>query len=94
MLAAQYALWSVGVYGFVFWLPTIVKSLPGERDRLDRGADGDAVCGRGHAMIAVSAVSDRLAHRRVFTWVPLLIAAVVRVSYLTRGGTSPPRSSC
>ena len=40
------------------------------------------------AMIAVSAASDRLAHRRVFTWVPLLIAAIgFAVSYLTRGGT-------
>lgn len=29
VLALQYALWSIGVYGFVFWLPTIVKSQSG-----------------------------------------------------------------
>ena len=39
-------------------------------------------------MIAVSAASDHLAHRRVFTWIPLLISAICfAVSYLTRGGT-------
>jgi sugar phosphate permease len=26
VLAAQYLLWSIGVYGFVFWLPSIVKA--------------------------------------------------------------------
>jgi len=32
--------------------------------------------------------SDRRAHRRVFTWIPLLISALCfAVSYLTRGGT-------
>ncbi len=25
VLSAQYLLWSIGIYGFVFWLPTIVK---------------------------------------------------------------------
>ena len=88
VLSAQYLLWSVGVYGLVFWLPSIVKHLTG----LGIGSTGllTAVpyAAAVIAMVAVSAASDHLAHRRVFTWVPLLIAAICfAVSYLTRGGT-------
>lgn len=40
------------------------------------------------AMIVVSAASDHVAHRRVVTWIPLLIPAICfAVSYLIRGGT-------
>jgi MFS family permease len=66
----------VGVYGLVFWLPSIVKHLTG----VGIGSTGllTAVpyAAAVIAMIAVSAASDHLAHRRVFTWVPLLIAAI------------------
>lgn len=40
------------------------------------------------AMIAASAASGRFEHRRVFTWIPLLISAICSaVFYLTHGGT-------
>ena len=29
LLCLQYAFWSIGVYGFVMWLPSIIKSAPG-----------------------------------------------------------------
>jgi MFS family permease len=41
LLALQYLLWSVGVYGFVFWLPTIVKVGSGYGNRGHRAAVGD-----------------------------------------------------
>ena len=28
LLSIQYALWSIGVYGFVMWLPSIIKAAP------------------------------------------------------------------
>jgi hypothetical protein len=28
LLSLQYALWSIGVYGFVMWLPSIIKAAP------------------------------------------------------------------
>src|SRR5690242_20486047 len=28
LLCLQYALWSIGVYGFVLWLPSIIKAAP------------------------------------------------------------------
>ena len=30
LLSVQYLLWSLGIYGFVFWLPTIVKAAGGQ----------------------------------------------------------------
>ncbi|MDQ2846143.1 MAG: MFS transporter [Actinomycetota bacterium] len=88
VLSAQYLLWSVGVYGLVFWLPSIVKHLTqrgiGSTGLLTAVPYAAAII----AMLAVSAASDRLASRRVYTWIPLLIsAACFGLSYLTRGGS-------
>ncbi len=88
VLSAQYLLWSIGVYGLVFWLPSIVKALTGQGIGSTGLLTAVPYAAAVIAMICVSAASDRLAHRRVFTWVPLLIAAICfAVSYLTRGGT-------
>ncbi len=88
MLSAQYLLWSVGVYGLVFWLPSIVKHLTGQGIGTTGLLTAIPYAAAVIAMIAVSAASDRRAHRRVFTWIPLLISAICfAVSYLTRGGT-------
>jgi sugar phosphate permease len=88
VLSAQYLLWSVGVYGLVFWLPSIVKHLTGHGIGTTGLLSAVPYAAAVIAMIAVSAASDRLAYRRVFTWIPLLIAAICfAVSYLIRGGT-------
>ncbi len=76
LLSVQYLLWSIGVYGFVFWLPTIVKAGAGV---------GIAATGLLSAvpyvlavvfMILASQWSDRTGRRRVFVW-PFLLAAAV-----------------
>jgi sugar phosphate permease len=73
ILAIQYALWSIGVYGFVFWLPTIIKA---------GSAWGIATTGLFSAvpyalavilMLATSYASDRTGMRRVFVWPFLLV---------------------
>ena len=88
VLSAQYLLWSVGVYGLVFWLPSIVKHLTGRGIGTTGLLTAIPYVAAVIAMIAVSAASDRRAHRRVFTWIPLLVSALCfAVSYLTRGGT-------
>lgn len=88
VLSAQYLLWSVGVYGLVFWLPSIVKHLTGRGIGSTGLLTAVPYAAAVVAMIAVSAASDHLARRRVFTWIPLLISAICfAVSYLTRGGT-------
>jgi len=74
ILAVQYALWSIGVYGFVFWLPTIIKAGSGHgigtTGLLSAGPYALAVI----LMIAVSWISDRTGRRRLFVW-PFLLAA-------------------
>jgi sugar phosphate permease len=88
VLSAQYLLWSVGVYGLVFWLPSIVKHLTGRGIGTTGLLTAVPYAAAVIAMILSSAASDRQGRRRVFTWIPLLVSALCfAVSYLTRGGT-------
>jgi sugar phosphate permease len=75
ILCAQYLLWSIGVYGFVFWLPTIVKALShqgiGSTGALSAIPYAVAVV----TMLACSQLSDRSGRRRRYVWPPLAIGA-------------------
>jgi sugar phosphate permease len=68
VLSIQYFLWSVGVYGFVIWLPTVIQK---------GAARGIAITGLLSAipylvaillMLLVSYFSDRTLQRRQFVW--------------------------
>ena len=76
LLCAQYFCWSIGVYGFVLWLPSII-----------RGASNMGMVETGWlssvpylaatiAMITVSWLSDRMQNRKMFVWPMLLIGAI------------------
>jgi MFS family permease len=76
MLCAQYFLWSLGLYGFVMWLPKIIE-----------GASDMGMVATGWlaavpyifaatSMILVSYFSDKKQNRSVFVWPFLLIGAV------------------
>ena len=87
ILAVQYALWSVGVYGFVFWLPTIIKA------GSDRGiGTTGALSAVPYAlavllMVGASVASDRSGRRTVYVWPFLLVAtAAFYISYLIGPG--------
>lgn len=76
ILCLQYFAWSIGVYGFVLWLPSILKQAANV-DIVQAGWLASvpyvaAVLG----MLAVSWASDKLQKRKRFVWPPLLIAAV------------------
>ncbi|MEV5297144.1 MFS transporter [Amycolatopsis methanolica] len=76
ILSAQYLLWSIGVYGFVFWLPSIVKAGSsagiGATGLLSAVPYAFAVV----AMLLNSRRSDRT-HRRIrYVWPWLLGGAV------------------
>ncbi|MER8033418.1 MFS transporter [Streptomyces bauhiniae] len=67
-MAAQYFFWSFGMYGFVFWLPAIIKKGSGE----GIGATGlltaiPYACA-AVAMLVNSRLSDRSGRRRVAVW--------------------------
>ena len=87
VLSAQYLLWSIGVYGLVFWLPSIVKHLTGQGIGTTGLMTAVPYAAAVIAMLACSFASDRIARRRVFTWIPLLVAAgCFGASYVVRSG--------
>lgn len=76
LLCLQYLLWSFGVYGFVMWLPSIIKSAP-DMDIVTTGWLSSvpyilAILG----MLAASYFSDKTLNRKLFIWPFLLIASL------------------
>ncbi len=76
LLCFQYAFWSIGVYGFVIWLPSIIHAAPGismvETGWLSSVPYLLAIV----AMLLCSYFSDKTLKRKVFVWPFLLIGAV------------------
>jgi sugar phosphate permease len=76
LLCLQYALWSIGVYGFVMWLPSIINEAP-NMDIVTTGWLSSvpyvlAII----AMLAASHFSDKTLNRKEFIWPFLLIGAL------------------
>ncbi|MCF8341373.1 MAG: MFS transporter [Chitinophagaceae bacterium] len=76
LLCLQYALWSIGVYGFVMWLPSIINASP-DMDIVKTGWLSSvpfllAVI----AMICSSYFSDKAMKRKVYVWPFLLIGSI------------------
>jgi len=76
LLCLQYALWSIGVYGFVIWLPSIIKAAPQmsivKTGWLSSLPYAFAIIG----MIAASYFSDKALNRKIFVWPFLLVASI------------------
>ena len=87
LLCLQYALWSIGVYGFVMWLPSIINAAP-DADIVKTGwltAVPFVLAIAG--MLGVSHFSDKTLQRKIFIWPFLLVGAVAfYASYMV--GTS------
>ncbi len=79
LLAAQYALWSIGVYGFVFWLPSILKTAEHNGIGLVGLLSAAPYALAAVAMLVTSHYSDRTGRRREFVW-PFLLAATALFS--------------
>lgn len=76
LLCLQYALWSIGVYGFVMWLPSIIKAAP-NMDIVTTGWLSSlpyvfAIIG----MLSASYFSDKTLNRKAFVWPFLLLGAI------------------
>lgn len=73
-LCVQYFLWSVGVYGFVIWLPSILKL--GSTSMVEVGwLSAAPYLAAIVAMLVTSTLSDRLGLRRATVWPCLALAA-------------------
>lgn len=87
LLCIQYALWCIGVYGFVMWLPSIINAAP-DADIVKTGWLASvpyvlAIIG----MLTASYFSDKTLNRKLFIWPLLLVGALAFYgSYLV--GTS------
>jgi sugar phosphate permease len=87
LLCVQYALWSIGVYGFVIWLPSIIKAAP-QMTIIKTGWLTSipyvfAIVG----MLSASYFSDKTLNRKIFIWPFLLIASLAFYgSYLVGTG--------
>ena len=76
LLSLQYALWSIGVYGFVMWLPSMLNAAP-NMDIIKTGWLSAvpyllAIIG----MLAASYFSDKSLNRKLFVWPSLLLGAI------------------
>ena len=76
LLCLQYALWSIGVYGFVMWLPSIIKAAPG-MDIVKTGWLSAlpymfAIIG----MFGAAYYSDKSLNRKAYIWPVLLIGSL------------------
>lgn len=76
LLSLQYALWSIGVYGFVMWLPSILNAAP-DATMIKTGWLSSvpyllAIIG----MLSVSYYSDKIQNRKLFVWPFLIIGAL------------------
>ena len=87
LLCLQYALWSIGVYGFVLWLPDIIKKA-GDLNMVKTGwLSAVPYLLAIIAMLTASWFSDKTMNRKIFIWPFLLIGAIAFYgSYLV--GTS------
>ena len=87
LLSVQYLLWSLGIYGFVFWLPTIVKAGSGQGIGLTGVISAAPYFLAVICMLFNSRASDRSGNRSRYVWPWLLLgAAAFYGSYLIGPG--------
>jgi sugar phosphate permease len=85
VLAVQYALWSIGVYGFVFWLPSILKTAQHSGIGMIGLLSAAPYAVAAFAMLISSQFSDRTGNRREFVWTFLLAATALFVASVILG---------
>jgi sugar phosphate permease len=76
LLSLQYFCWSIGTYGFVLWLPTIVRQGGGLSIQVTGLLSAIPYLAAVFLMLGVSHISDRSLKREALVWPFLLMAAV------------------
>jgi sugar phosphate permease len=76
LLCLQYALWSIGVYGFVLWLPSIINSAPNMNIVKTGWLSAVPYLLAVIAMLIASHFSDKTLNRKIFVWPFLLLGAI------------------
>lgn len=76
LLCIQYALWCIGVYGFVMWLPSIINEAPDVSIVATGWLSAVPYVFAIVGMLAASYFSDKTLNRKVFIWPFLLVGAI------------------
>jgi sugar phosphate permease len=76
LLCLQYAFWSIGVYGFVMWLPSIIKAAPDMSIVTTGWLASIPYVFAIISMLTASYFSDKTLRRKSFVWPFLFIAAI------------------
>jgi sugar phosphate permease len=94
-LCINYFFWSLGIYGFVLWLPVVVRNATGAAMGRTGLLSAAPYLVALVVMLAVSHASDRSARRREFVW-PFLVAAGVALagSFFSMGRSFPVAFAC
>jgi sugar phosphate permease len=84
LLCLMYVFWSIGMYGFIIWLPSILHAAPGIGMVKTGWLSAVPYLMAVIAMLNVSYFSDKTLKRKIFIWPSLLLGAVAfYLSYLT-----------
>ena len=84
LLCAQYFLWSIGVYGFVLWLPVIIRKGSSQGIGITGLLSAVPYAFAALLMLIVSYFSDRASQRTRFVWPFLMLSgAAFFGSYLS-----------
>jgi sugar phosphate permease len=75
-LGFQYFFWSIGVYGFVLWLPSIIKAAPNMSMITTGWLSSIPYLLAIILMLVVSYLSDKTLNRKGYVWPFLLIGAI------------------
>lgn len=76
LLCLQYALWCIGVYGFVMWLPSIINAAPDINIVATGWLASVPYVFAIIAMLTASHFSDKTLNRKTFIWPFLLVGAI------------------
>jgi sugar phosphate permease len=76
LLCFQYGFWSLGVYGFVMWLPSIIKAAPDMTIIKTGWLASIPYIFAAIGMFVASYFSDKTLNRKAFIWPFLLIGAI------------------
>ncbi len=76
LLCLQYAFWSIGVYGFVLWLPSIINAAPNSNIVTTGWLSSIPYLLAIIAMLSASYFSDKTLNRKIFVWPFLLVGAI------------------
>ncbi|MET8022010.1 MFS transporter [Streptomyces decoyicus] len=89
LLAAQYFFWSFGMYGFIFWLPAIIKEGSGDGIGATGLLSAVPYAFAAVAMLFNSRLSDRSGRRRIAVWPWLAAGALALVGSYAAGTHFP-----